>query len=191
MNLPPALLLDLIDTLLECAPLQSEGEWRSLFIDRRLHPWRADLPPQGSPRETATTLITLLSDRQGESGRSGLLLFLDVLQARLHPEDTCHARIGELGRRLETVAEASRPAPIPLDRFELALLIGDRLTDAELKSLCLYLDVDYERLPAGEKMGRARELVLYLERLGRLPELPAAGRRVRPDLPWPVEPTVE
>jgi len=44
--------------------------------------------------------------------------------------------------------------------------------------------VDYESLPGEGKRAKVRELIVYLERRGRLPELVKMGRELRPDVSW-------
>jgi len=55
----------------------------------------------------------------------------------------------------------------------------------ELRTLCFQLDVPYDDLRGEGKRGRARELLLFLERRQRLSELIVLARRERPDIPWP------
>ena len=55
----------------------------------------------------------------------------------------------------------------------------------ELRSLCFELNIPYEDLGGEGLSGKARELLLWAERHGRLPELLAALRRARPAADWP------
>jgi internalin A len=57
-------------------------------------------------------------------------------------------------------------------------------SDNELRDMCFELCVDYEELPGEGKSGKARELISYLDRRGRLAELVAVGKRLRPDVGW-------
>ena len=59
-----------------------------------------------------------------------------------------------------------------------------RFDEQELRSLCFDLSVDYDNLPGAGKVNKARELVAYLARRGRLSDLAKVGRRVRPDIDW-------
>ena len=54
----------------------------------------------------------------------------------------------------------------------------------ELRSLCFRLGVDYDDLPPGGRESKARELITYLNRRGRLPELKAAVKADRPSAVW-------
>lgn len=56
--------------------------------------------------------------------------------------------------------------------------------DDELRSLAFDLQVDYESLRGEGKAGKARELIAYLDRHGRLDELADIGPELRPDVPW-------
>ncbi len=66
----------------------------------------------------------------------------------------------------------------------LRSLLAARFSEGELRTLCFDLGIDYDDLPGGGKAERARELVGYLERHGRIGELVQLGRRARPDVPW-------
>lgn len=58
------------------------------------------------------------------------------------------------------------------------------LDENELRDLCFDLGVDYESLQGEGKAAKVRELIVYLERRGRIPELVEAGRELRPDVSW-------
>jgi hypothetical protein len=63
-------------------------------------------------------------------------------------------------------------------------ILDQRFDAEELRTLCFDLDVDYEDLPARGQAHKARELVAYLDRHRRVPELMEVGRLLRPDIPW-------
>jgi hypothetical protein len=70
---------------------------------------------------------------------------------------------------------------------KLALLrqtITDYFSDGELRNMCFDLGVEYENLPGDSKPDRVRELLVYLERRGRIRELVRTCIRDRPRLPW-------
>jgi hypothetical protein len=54
----------------------------------------------------------------------------------------------------------------------------------EFRTLCFDLAVDYDTLRGEGKAAKARELVAYLERCGRISEVVAVGSRMRPHLSW-------
>ncbi|NLF02103.1 MAG: TIR domain-containing protein [Anaerolineales bacterium] len=65
-------------------------------------------------------------------------------------------------------------------RRALLLFITKHFDEDELKTLCFDLDVAYEELPARVRKSKARELILYLEKRGRLSDLIALVREERP-----------
>jgi tetratricopeptide (TPR) repeat protein len=74
-----------------------------------------------------------------------------------------------------------------LERQSLAQLLqilDKRFDENELRTVCFSLDVDYDNLAAIGKAHKARELLAYLERRGRLSELIGIGEQLRPDIPW-------
>ena len=54
----------------------------------------------------------------------------------------------------------------------------------ELKTLCFSLGLDYENIVGPTKDATTREIVLYIERLGRIPDLLAACAKLRPNIQW-------
>jgi hypothetical protein len=63
-------------------------------------------------------------------------------------------------------------------------ILDTRFDDEELRTLCFYLEVDYDNLGGVGKSAKARELVMYLERHGQLPQLAKAILQLRPDVIW-------
>jgi len=59
----------------------------------------------------------------------------------------------------------------------------------ELRTLCFDLGVDYDDLPGEGKTNKARELITYLERRDRIPELVSACQGLRPHVAWGLEGT--
>ncbi len=54
----------------------------------------------------------------------------------------------------------------------------------ELKTLCFSLGINYDELGGEVLSAKARELLAYLDRRGRIPDLIATGKRLRPDVAW-------
>ncbi len=79
-----------------------------------------------------------------------------------------------------------------MDKVQLAKQI-DRYFDLEdLRALCFELGVDYDSLRGEGKAAQARELVLLMERTGRINELAQLCASHRPNVDWdagPVAPT--
>jgi hypothetical protein len=71
-----------------------------------------------------------------------------------------------------------------MDRSQLRQILVKHFDDDELKTLCFELQIEYADLPSPSRKGKARELVTYLERRDRLPELVEIGREMRPNAPW-------
>lgn len=67
---------------------------------------------------------------------------------------------------------------------KLRRILTERFNDGELRTLCFDLGVDYDSLPGEGKTDRARELIAYLERHGRISELVRVGKQLRPDVSW-------
>ncbi len=67
------------------------------------------------------------------------------------------------------------------DTVKLRDILITHFDENELRDLCFELKVDYESLPGTGKSAKARELVAFMERRGRLPELTEACCRLRPD----------
>ena len=65
--------------------------------------------------------------------------------------------------------------------IKLHRILADRFSKGELRTLCFTLGVDYDDLPGEGKSDKARELIVYLEHRGRIPELVETGEQLRPD----------
>ncbi len=72
-----------------------------------------------------------------------------------------------------------------MDLVKLSDQIAEYFNAEELADLCFRLGIDFENLPGGTRAARARELIDYCRRHGRLDELVAASRQLRPHVPWP------
>ena len=71
----------------------------------------------------------------------------------------------------------------PQERLtRLREMLVERFSVQELHTLCFDLGLEYEGLAGGDKEGKARELVAYLGRRDRIPELEDKSKRLRPDL---------
>jgi hypothetical protein len=120
------------------------------------------------------------------AGLAALAAELDVEWAEL-PGATAKARaaalvtaLGEAGRATELIAALAERRPkvrwaeLPYPRETLNALHADlvrRHNVDGLRSVCFRLGVDFDDLPGEGKDGRARELVLALDRQGRAAEL--------------------
>ena len=66
----------------------------------------------------------------------------------------------------------------------LRQMVQDRFDESELRTLCFDLHIDYENLLGQSKADKARELVAYLKRHDRVPDLAQVVGQSRPDIPW-------
>lgn len=70
-------------------------------------------------------------------------------------------------------------------RKQIIDLISDNFNATDLQGVYIAMGLDYDNLSSGGVQDRATELVGYLARRDRLPELMHELERVRPNLPWP------
>lgn len=71
---------------------------------------------------------------------------------------------------------------------QLRQLIADHFDEEELRSLCFDLGKSYDQLPGRGTEAKARELVDWCNRHGRLPDLYARLQELRPGLDWGASP---
>lgn len=62
--------------------------------------------------------------------------------------------------------------------------MGATFSDGDLRDLCFELKIDFDDLPGSGKRSKVRELILYMQRRGRLEELIVQLRRLRPYVEW-------
>ncbi|MCB8980699.1 MAG: hypothetical protein H6657_25085 [Ardenticatenaceae bacterium] len=67
---------------------------------------------------------------------------------------------------------------------QLHQLLNQHFNLAEIRILCLDLNIDYESVAGEEKPSRIRELLLGLGRNGRLPDLITLAQQLRPNVNW-------
>ena len=77
------------------------------------------------------------------------------------------------------------PAGDSMNLTMLRQILTTYFDENELRDLCFDLGVDYDGLPGEGKTGKARELVAYLKRHKRLPDLVKVGKQERQDISWP------
>jgi formylglycine-generating enzyme required for sulfatase activity len=80
---------------------------------------------------------------------------------------------------VDTVPETRTP-----DRAKLRRNLRTCFDESELRDLCFDIGIDYDSLRGEGKGDKARELVAYLERRGRLSELIEVCEELRPKVPW-------
>jgi DNA-binding NarL/FixJ family response regulator len=67
------------------------------------------------------------------------------------------------------------------DRAVLLKVLKTRFDEEDLRELCFVLHIDYDSLRGGNKVGKARELILYCEQRSRIKDLVEYVRQERPD----------
>ena len=86
--------------------------------------------------------------------------------------------LGEAAQEQDTILREHREE-LELPRILRPILV-DRFDLEELRTLCFDLGVDYDSLRGEGKEAKARELVGYIERRGRLDELETRIKQLRP-----------
>ena len=117
-----------------------------------------DIPPLLEGRKYA--------DCRGDRYPQGLQDLLSVLAPSFESGPAAPVRWGPWRPEGADDTRPSRTA-----RRRLLAFINRHFDDEELRTLCFDLDVEYEDLPARSRSGKARELIAYLEKRGRLAEL--------------------
>ena len=90
----------------------------------------------------------------------------------------------QLADTAQASASSGADAPVGTSRTQLRENLERTFSLEELATLCFDLGLDFESLPGSDKAGKARELVTYLERRGRIPDLIAVCRARRPNVAW-------
>lgn len=117
--------------------------------------------------------------------------YLDNSLATLKYDEGLRVRL-----RLETFALASFPWEyvylLPKERtIELWRILVENFDEDELVTACCDFEIDYQGLPGRGKATKARELIDYLVRQGRILELIGVGKQVRPDVSWGADPRLD
>lgn len=99
-GLPTKLLSELMDILLVCGPFASDSELQPLFIDERIAFLKGSIPQANSPRARISILLEYLYSKENQDRQRALVLFLDVLLERIHPEDGCSQKLKEVRVKL-------------------------------------------------------------------------------------------
>lgn len=111
---------------------------------------------------------------------------VEVIRLRRQAEYTEQALL----RNEEEQAEVTRllggaAATINMaQRSNLADFMAHHFNDEEIKDVCFRMQIDYNDLAAEGRAGKIRELVLFVERHGRVQEFHKLIRKLRPRLPW-------
>jgi hypothetical protein len=102
-------------------------------------------------------------------------LFLSALVYALHAALRPSVQAGDL---------APEKSPRYPYLVELRGILDEYFGEEDLKTLCFDLGVEYDDLPALGRAHKARELIVYMGRCGRLAELVKMGIKLRPNAVW-------
>lgn len=86
---------------------------------------------------------------------------------------------------LPAAATPSNPSPSTMTLAQFNKLLRELFSESDLQDFCLALRVDYESLPGDSKADKTRELILELQRRGRIPHLLTLVKQERPHISWP------
>src|SRR5512136_559654 len=93
-----------------------------------------------------------------------------------------------LPRAANLMASLTSIEEVDMTQTELLTQLRENLVRSfateELATLCADLGVDYEDLPGQGRAAKARELVAYMDRRGRIAELVRKGSELRPNVAW-------
>jgi hypothetical protein len=73
---------------------------------------------------------------------------------------------------------------VRMNPAKLRRILLSSFNESELRDLCFDLRVDYDNLPGQSKADKARELVAYFDRRGRIAELIKVCYQLRPNASW-------
>ena len=104
----------------------------------------------------------------------------DLIQDKLQAQEMATG-LSESSDRVSDVQDAGSDVSAQVSLPQLREMLASRFGLEELKTLCFDLNVEAENLPP-DRAGMARELISYMKRYNRLPELVDYIRRKRPDI---------
>ncbi len=93
---------------------------------------------------------------------------------------TAKANAGPVGE----TERASDGSVLDADDVAIRQRLSRHFSQDEIKTLCFDLGVDYDDLAGISKDEKARELVVRLDRDGKLPQLLKRGKELRPKVVW-------
>jgi hypothetical protein len=191
-GLPSDLYKQIRNTLLDCGPFDSNDNLRQIFVDEHLEPWRHSVPEVNNREDRVEALVALLIDKYHTRYGNALLAFLNVIQQRKNPNDTCFGKLEEaaicLKNHLPQIKVEYDDNNLKEYIVSLANFVTNSFSKEELKQLCFDLGVDYEDLPGNRKLDKAREFVLYFARRNDLAELADGILKERPHAALPIKP---
>jgi Effector-associated domain 7/TIR domain len=186
-------------------PILREGEWTQAapswllakyFLDLRgehyseanyqqlvetLHHITPEPPPLGTPPVRKKQATGARPSTTGTSAGAG-----PIIQQAIGSNIAQAAGGGTAKVQVSDVLLQLARKPTADYRAKLRENLVDDFSDGDLHDLCFDMEIDYESLPGQGKSAKARELIAYCERRGRLPELVAKLYKLRPNVAWGV-----
>lgn len=111
-GIPSALYLRLQRLLGQSEAFSGDGALRALFVDRRLTPWRTQLPQADSVGSRVQKVVDYLYQREAENGENALVQLLRVLQDQVDPGDARHRALRELADEIAASAGDGKRPPV-------------------------------------------------------------------------------
>ena len=112
-DISPVLTRKLQDVLLRSNFFNSDNSLKALFVDSRIALWQALLPQTTNITARVTQMISLLMIRSNTEGENALVLFLQVLSDRIHPDDKLHHDLVDLANKLNFPTKQINISPQP------------------------------------------------------------------------------
>ncbi|NJM23655.1 MAG: hypothetical protein HC907_36100 [Richelia sp. SM1_7_0] len=107
-GIPPQLLNQLRQTLLQCEQFESDRKLRTIFTYEPLRPWRSSLPQADSLTSRVDNLIRFLVEKhRSDTKENALVLFLHLLSEQIDEADERHQQLADLALEVERVISSS------------------------------------------------------------------------------------
>jgi hypothetical protein len=107
-GIPPQLLNQLRQTLLQCEQFESDRKLRTIFTYEPLRPWRSSLPQADSLTSRVDNLIRFLVEKhRSDTKENALVLFLHLLSEQIDEADERHQQLADLAFEVERVISSS------------------------------------------------------------------------------------
>jgi hypothetical protein len=100
----------------------------------------------------------------------------DILNWWVWRSESCYEQLPSIFIRKSEVRKQREQLP------KLRGILSRHFNLEELRTICFDLNVDFDSLAGEEKVGKARELIAYLERQGGTPKLLDRVKELRPDV---------
>lgn len=103
LDISPQHLHQLREVLENCAPIDSDEQFRAVFTDSRISTWRNNLPQANNVATRSDLVIDFLRGRYDDSQQNALILLLYVLADGIPEGDSCKQRFLDLAQELEYI----------------------------------------------------------------------------------------